>query len=121
MHHPDMDPRRYAELYCAPLSDVRRESGRTIPTLDARHFDPPAGDRMGAALSLRELYVAGALCGHAEARAELGRRAEAADRALADLGAISGEKDARTQPLAIDLIEARHEVASLRAGMRALE
>jgi O-antigen biosynthesis protein len=116
-----MDPERYLARYLAPLpAQKRRESAKPLP-LDARHFHPAPAARESAPLSLAQLFTAGALCGHAEARAELGRRVEIADRDVAELDAIRKRRDAGQEALAIDLVEAQRELNALRAGVRVLE
>ena len=116
-----MDPQRYLERYLAPLATAPRVEAREPPQLDARHFLATPAEREPAPLTLTTLFAAGALCGHAEARAELGRRVEAADRELAELAAIRGHREAGAETLAIDLAEAQRELTAMRNGARALE
>jgi len=116
-----MDPQRYAELYLAPLARATRATSEEIPSFEARHVEPPPGAREPAPLTLARLYEAGVLCGHAEARAELGRRVRAADRALDELDAARREGISSPATLALDLLAAKREVATLRAGAHALE
>jgi len=116
-----MEPQRYLALYLAPLPATKSASATVdaLPALKARHFTPiPASH--SAKLTLRELYVAGALCGHAEARAELGRRIEAAERDVAMLEALQ-DQAGTPEGAAIDLIEARRDLGALRQSVRALE
>jgi len=61
-----MEPDRYAALYLAPFP-----AAKPVPSIAAedlelspRHFAAVAAEH-AAPLSLHELYVAGALCGHA--------------------------------------------------------
>ena len=116
-----MDPQRYRERYLAPLASAQRAATPEAPALDARHFDAPAAEREPAPLALTQLFTAGALCGHAEARAELGRRVEVAERELAELAAIRTHRAGSPQTLAIDLVDAQRELAALRDGVRGLE
>ncbi len=116
-----MDPKRYLELYLAPLAKATHRDPRELPQLDSRHFHATAAEREPSPLTLERLFTAGALCGHAEARAELGRRVGVADRELAELDAIRKCRDAGPETLAIDLVEARRELAALRTGARVLE
>jgi len=116
-----MDPQRYAELYLAPLARATRATSDDIPTFDARHVELPPGAREPPPLTLARLYEAGVLCGHAEARAELGRRVRAADRALEELDAARRDGASSPATLALDLLAAKREVATLRASARMLE
>ena len=117
-----MDPQRYAALYLAPLPDAKPAAGGPIamPALEPRHFQPVAAQH-AAPLTLRELYVAGAQCGHAEARAELGRRVERADAELAELHALRNQPRGDPRRVAVDLIEAQRDLTALRTNARALE
>ena len=101
-----MDPRRYAELYLAPLAHRTRATFEEIPAFEARHVEPPRGARQPAPLTLARLYEAGVLCGHAEARAELGRRVRAADRTLDEVDAARREGLSSPGTLALDLLAA---------------
>jgi GT2 family glycosyltransferase/glycosyltransferase involved in cell wall biosynthesis len=116
-----MDPQRYITLYLAPLPPAKRAMTHDVPDLDARHFHPTVAEREPAAMTLEALFTAGALCGHAEARAELGRRAGAADHELAELAAIRERRNGGRDALAIDLVEAERELTALRTGTRVLE
>ena len=117
-----MDPDRYVALYLAPLPSHKRAATErvAIPALESRHFHatPTQHD---LPLTLRELYVAGALCGHAEARAELGRRVELADREHAELGELRHHRQGDPGRVAVDLVEAQRELKTLRTSARALE
>jgi O-antigen biosynthesis protein len=104
-----MDPARYLERYVAPLASVSRTPAGDLPDLDPRHFEPTPSEREPAPLTLSQLFVAGALCGHAEARAELARRIESVDRNPAH------------EALAIELLQAQRELAGLRTSVRVLE
>ena len=117
-----MDPDRYLALYAAPLpaSNLPAQDVAAALPLEARHFKPVAAQHESP-LTLRELYVAGALCGHSAARAELGRRVESADRELAELQALRGHRQGDPQRVAVDLIEARRDLAALQASARSLE
>ena len=116
-----MDPQRYRERYLAPLATARRAATPEVPALDARHFDAPSTEREPAPLALTQLFAVGALCGHAGAREELGRRVEVAERELAELASIRAHRAAGSQALAIDLVEAQRELSGLRDGARTLE
>lgn len=102
-----MDPVRYLERYVAPLAAATRAPGRALPELDARHFHPGPDGGQDAPLTLSQLFAAGALCGHAEARAELGRRIDKIDSEAGDL--------------ALALLHAGRELATLRTSARILE
>ena len=115
-----MDPQRYLELYLAPLAGVQRDAPHEAPELDAHHFQPPVQDA-AAPLSLAQLFAAGALCGHLEARAELGRRVDAADRDLAELRAVREHRERDRGTLAIDLVETQRELGTLRTSAQVLE
>ncbi|HEX6137514.1 MAG TPA: glycosyltransferase [Casimicrobiaceae bacterium] len=115
-----MSPDRYRELYLAPLAAPKRVS-QPVPALDPLHFFAGPGERGPAQLTLTRLFAAGALCGHAEARAELGRRVEIADRDHAELASIREHRDGGQETLAIDLVEARRELEALRTSARTLE
>jgi hypothetical protein len=130
-----MDPERYLALYAEPLpaaqpardEDVPLPSLKAagdgtlpLPSLEARHFVPVVASHEEP-LTLRALYTAGALCGHTGARAELGRRVEAADRDLAELAALRERRQGDPERTAVDLIEATRDLASLRASARSLE
>ncbi|MGE5169033.1 MAG: glycosyltransferase [Rudaea sp.] len=114
------DPADYVERYLAPIA-ARPGSVDAIPELAARHFASAgvAGD--APPLPLTRLYSIGVLCGHVEARAELGRRVEAAERDLADFAAIRERRDGSGEALAIDLAVAKRELSALRASARVLE
>ena len=117
-----MDPDRYVALYLAPLPSHKRAATErvAIPALESRHFHAtPAQHELP--LTLSELYVAGALCGHAEARAELGRRVEVADREHAELGELRHHRQGDPGRVAVDLVEAQRELKTLRTSARALE
>jgi GT2 family glycosyltransferase len=103
-----MDPARYLEQYLAPIAAEVRANAPAMPELDPHHFDPFHGGA-AAPLTLSQLFAAGALCGHADARAELGRRIENIDR------------EPGHEALAIALLQAEREVATLRTTARALE
>ena len=117
-----MDPERYLARYVEPLPEPQpgRHGTASLPALEVRHFVPvmPAHE---APMPLHALYVAGALCGHAGARAELGRRVEAADRELSELAALRERREGDPERTAVDLIEATRDLASLRASARSLE
>jgi O-antigen biosynthesis protein len=117
-----MDPERYLALYAAPLPAAQpaRDEAPPLPALEARHFVPVVAAHEEP-LTLLALYTAGALCGHTGARAELGRRVEAADRELAELAAVRERRQGDPERTAVDLIEATRDLASLRASARSLE
>jgi GT2 family glycosyltransferase/glycosyltransferase involved in cell wall biosynthesis len=115
------DPDRYLERYLAPLASSKRTPAAEVPEFAARHFIASDDAREPAPLALSQLFVAGALCGHAEARAELGRRSEAADRELATLAEARARGDAAGESAAIDLLMAERELAALRQRASALE
>ena len=114
-----MDPQRYVERYLAPL---RAKPGPApgVGDVDARHFVPPPADATPA-LSLSQLFEVGALCGHAEARAELGRRVQVAERELATLEAARRQGGASDAGVALGLLDAERRVSALRQNVRALE
>ena len=116
-----MEPARYLALYTERLRATKpaRDAAQVPPALKARHFTPVA-PLHAAPLTLRELYVAGALCGHTEARGELGRRIDAAERDLALLERARSEAG-DPQRTAVDLIEARRDLSALRESARELE
>ena len=115
-----MDPDRYVALYAAPLPTLKQAVGEPLPSLAVHHFAPVASPHT-AARSLRELYVAGALCGHAEARAELGRRIESVEREDDALRALRAHDPGDSRRAIVDLIEAQREVRSLRGSLRERE
>ena len=116
-----MEPDRYLASYAAPLPAAKPADAvnPALPELRPRHFTPLSPPH-AAPLPLGELYVAGALCGHIEARAELGRRIESAER---DLAALAHARAQANDPhaAAIDLIEARRDLGQLRADLRNVE
>jgi GT2 family glycosyltransferase len=114
------EPGDYVARYLAPIA-ARGGSIDAIAELDPRHFDPSAVAPREVPLPLSHLYTFGVLCGHAEARAELGRRLEAAERDLADLAAIRARRDEGGTALAVDLAVAKRELAALRASARVME
>jgi GT2 family glycosyltransferase/glycosyltransferase involved in cell wall biosynthesis len=115
-----VDPARYLALYAEPLPErVPATSIDALPNFDIRHFTPVTAAH-AAPLTLRELYVAGALCGHTEARAELGRRIERAEHDLANFEAAGAHFEDPRAMLA-DLIEARRDLSALRATVERLE
>jgi GT2 family glycosyltransferase/glycosyltransferase involved in cell wall biosynthesis len=115
------DPERYAAAYLAALRAAKPAAAEPdIPALTPRHFHPVTAPH-SAPLSLRELYVAGALCGQAEARAELGRRVAIADREQDELAALRDRERGDPQRTAVDLIEAQRDLRTLRGSARALE
>ena len=115
-----MDPARYLELYAEALPEaVTNGSIDPMPSLEPRHFTPVPATH-AAPRTLRELYVAGALCAHSEARAELGRRIERAEHELAALEATGGHPEDPRAMLA-DLIEARRDLSALRETVQRLE
>lgn len=116
-----MDKQRYLARYLSPLPAQKRCESDDPSSLDPRHFHPTPAEREPAPLALAQLFTAGVLCAHAEARAELGRRVLVADRDVAELDAIRRRGDVGADSLAIDLVEARRELTSLRAGARVLE
>ena len=116
-----MDRERYVERYAAPLASSKRAVTGEVREFDPRHFEPPDVGREAAPLTLSQLFVAGALCGHAEARAELGRRSDAADRDLATLDEARRRRDAAGDGIALGLIEAERQLAALGQRTRALE
>jgi len=115
------DPDRYLERYLAPLASANREPFEDIPEFAARHFETALDERAGERLTLSQLFVAGALCGHAEARAELGRRSGIADRELAMLADARARRDASGDAAAIELLTAERELTTLRERAAALE
>ena len=104
-----MEPARYLERYVAPLASITRAKGIDIPDLDPRHFEAAPAELEPAPLSLSQLFAAGALCGHAEARAELARR-------IGDL-----DRNPAHEALAVDLLQAQRELTALRTSVRVLE
>ena len=80
------DPQRYLAIYLAPLAGRRVTRGERAPSLDPRHWSPPAA-APAQPLSLPQLFIAGVDCGNAEARTELRRQIEAVDQTLATLPA----------------------------------
>ena len=116
-----MDRERYVERYLAPVAASKRDVSGEIGEFDPRHFEPPDAGQEAAALTLSQLFVAGVLCGHAEARAELGRRSDAADRDLATLDEARRRRDASGDGIALGLVEAERQLAALRERTRALE
>jgi GT2 family glycosyltransferase len=115
-----MDPDRYVALYAAPLPALKPAAGVRLPPLAAQHFAPVDSPHT-APLSLRELYVAGALCGHAEARAELGRRIESVEHDIEALRVLRAHDPGDTRRAAVDLVEVEREVRSLRESLRERE
>lgn len=85
-------PDVYAERYLAPLArgDSRAATAAAWPALAPRHLQAPEGARP-VDLSLSELAVAGALCGHAQARIVLIARAAQADADLRAFEALLAE------------------------------
>jgi GT2 family glycosyltransferase/glycosyltransferase involved in cell wall biosynthesis len=114
-----MDPERYAERYLAPLGE-KPERSRDVAELDPRHFTPAAAHD-AAALSLSQLFEAGALCGHAEARAELGRRLQIVDRELATLDEARRRRGTSDEGLGLALLDAERQLIAMRQNLRALE
>ncbi|MEO8536370.1 MAG: glycosyltransferase [Betaproteobacteria bacterium] len=110
------DPAHYRSLYVAPLPRDRSVPPGDVAALafEPRHFQP-IRRTVDAPLSLRELYVAGVLCGHDAARAELGRRSEAADREHDQLMVIHAQGSDESGRLAMTLIAAQRELVALRA------
>ena len=115
-----MEPDRYVALYAAPLPSAKPALNGPLPSLAAHHFVPVAPPA-AAPLPLRELYIAGALCGHVEARAELGRRIESDERDLEDLRIMRTHGTGDPRRVAVDLIEARRELAMVRESLRERE
>jgi len=115
-------PQRYATLYAAPLPATKPAATVAIEAvaLLPRHFDSPSVDA-AAPLSLRQLYIAGALCGHAESRDELGRRVEFADREHDEIETLRSYVQGDPRRVAIDLIEAQRDLATLRTSTRRTE
>ena len=115
-----MDPDRYAALYLAPIPAAKPTPSIAVESLELspRHFAAVSAEH-AVPLSLRELYVAGALCGHVEARDELGRRVEIADREHAELDALRARSSGDPRRLAVDLIEAQRDLSALRVTARA--
>jgi GT2 family glycosyltransferase/glycosyltransferase involved in cell wall biosynthesis len=116
------DPDRYRARYLEPVPVARPAASDAvaIPELEPRHFRPVPAPH-ASPLSLRELFVAGALCGHRDARAELGRRVEVADREHAELDAL--RERARNDPgrMAVELVVAERDARALRETARGLE
>lgn len=104
-------PEAYRERYLAPVARVR--SPGPWPALDERHFVAPAGTRQSE-LPFSTLVTAGVICGHAEARQELTRRAARVDADFAELRA-------RNRGLIGTVAEAERDVASARARAHELE
>jgi GT2 family glycosyltransferase/glycosyltransferase involved in cell wall biosynthesis len=113
-----MDPHAYAEAYLAPLA-AKRDRPVEVLDLDPRHWAPIAAN--APTLSLSQLYEAGALCGHADARAELGRRVQEADRELSALDEARRGGGGSDPALALALLEAERELSATRQNVRALE
>ena len=112
------DPARYAERYLAPLRPKPADA-HDVADFDARHFMPPA--QHAPPLSLSQLFEAGAICGHAEARAELGRRVQLAERELAALEEARRSGGGDAAGVALALLDAERRLAGLRQNVRALE
>ena len=117
-----MEADRYRALYLASLPSAKPAIRETdaMPDLAARHFTPPSTARSPSP-TLVELYRAGALCGHAESRAELGRRVALADRELGELDALRSRPEGDPGRMIVDLIEAQRELRAVRANADALE
>ena len=112
------DPQRYLAIYLAPLTARRDARERRVPSLDPRHWSPPAA-ASAKPLSLPELFLAGVDCGNAEARSELRRRLETIDRTLATL---PGDNfSAETSSALPMLIDAQRERLALRHQLEASE
>jgi len=112
------DPQRYVERYLAPLR-AKPDRPADVADFDVRHFIPPAAQ--ATPLSLSQLFEAGALCGHAEARTELGRRVQIAERELATLEEARRRGGDNGAGMALGLLEAERRLAALRQNVRALE
>jgi GT2 family glycosyltransferase/glycosyltransferase involved in cell wall biosynthesis len=117
-----MDPARYVALYLAPVPKAKTGAAAPLEALplEPRHFEPVLAVH-AAPLPLHDLYVSGVLCGHAEAREELGRRVDVADREHAELEALRAHQHDDPRRIAVDLIEAQRDLSALRAGARASE
>jgi GT2 family glycosyltransferase/glycosyltransferase involved in cell wall biosynthesis len=113
------DPQRYAERYLAPLAQKRAPSG-AVADFVSRHFVPSAADD-APPLTLSDLFEAGALCGHAEARAELGRRVATAEHALAMLDEARRRSNTSDAATALALVDAERQLAALRQNVEVLE
>ena len=104
-------PDHYRTRY---LGAITRPKGQAPwPTLRPRHFEPPA-DRDASAPSLSSLVSAGVLCGHAEARSELLRRASRGDL---DVDVLN----AQIRTLGEQLSDAHDETRAARARAEVLE
>ena len=104
------DPQRYAERYLAPLG-AKPDKAVDVIDFDARHFVAPTTHTPG--LSLSQLFEAGALCGHAEARAELGRRVQIAERELATLEEARRRGGDDGAGMALALLDAERRLTAL--------
>jgi len=115
-------PQRYEVLYAEPFPAAKPGAAPAVEqlTLLPRHFEPVLAVA-STPLSLRQLYVAGALCGHTESRHELGRRVELADREHAEIVTLRSHAQGDPRRVAIDLIEAQRDLAALRTSARATE
>ena len=113
------DPQRYVERYIAPLPQ-KRAPRADVADFVARHFVPDSAD-VGPALTLSELFEAGALCGHAEARAELGRRVATAEQAIAMLDDARQRNTTSDAATTLALVDAERQLAALRRNVGALE
>ena len=115
-------PQRYEVLYAEPFPAAKPGAAPAVEQLALlpRHFEPVLAVA-STPLSLRQLYVAGALCGHTESRHELGRRVELADREHAEIVTLRSHAQGDPRRVAIDLIEAQRDLAALRTSARATE
>src|SRR5688572_19487592 len=106
-------PEHYRDRYLAPLTPPPPPPGRDWPALQPHHFEPPS-DAAAPAMSLEALATSGVLCGHAEARSELLRRASRVD---VDFGEL------RTQVRALldQLAHAHEETTGARGRVEELE
>ena len=114
-----MDPARYVEHYLAPLAD-KPERPDDVADFDPRHFTP-ASPPDASPLSLSRLFEAGALCGHAEARAELRRRLVLVDRELAALEEARRHRGTGDERSGLALLDAERQLIAMRQNLRALE
>jgi GT2 family glycosyltransferase len=111
----------YAQRYLRPVPERRPAPDGDVASLalEGRHFVAPAPASSG--LTLHALYVAGALCGHAESLAELGRRCAIADGEHDELQALRDHASGDPARAGLDLLAARRDLDALRASARAAD
>jgi GT2 family glycosyltransferase len=111
-------PHDYATRYVGPFPAAKPAAAPPIEELALlpRHFEIVSA-AAAAPLSLMQLYIAGVLCGHTEARDELGRRVELADREHAEIATLRSHARGDPRRAAIDLIEAQRDLAASQAEL----